>query len=267
MELGQLLKQARLEAGLSQRQLCGSEITRNMLSQIENGSAHPSMATLRYLADRLNKPMSYFLEEDAPSPNQALMAEARKAYGAGDYERSLEILAGYASPDSLCDVEKGLLLVLSNLSLAEQAIAQERFPYARSLLLSAAEAGASTPYYTPELERRRLLLLAQAAPEDPVSIAGRLPTDDRELLLRAEAALKTGNAARCAALLDAAEDHQAPHWNLLRGHAAFALGEYAQAAEYYLRDEPHALHRLEQCYRHLEDYKLAYYYACKQREK
>ena len=57
MELGQLLKQARLEAGLSQRQLCGSEITRNMLSQIENGSAHPSMATLRYLAGRLNKPI------------------------------------------------------------------------------------------------------------------------------------------------------------------------------------------------------------------
>ena len=32
MELGEKLKQARLEAGLSQRQLCGEEITRNMLS-------------------------------------------------------------------------------------------------------------------------------------------------------------------------------------------------------------------------------------------
>ena len=53
MELGQLLKQARLEAGLTQRQLCGGKITRNMLSQIENGSAKPSMDTLRYLAERL----------------------------------------------------------------------------------------------------------------------------------------------------------------------------------------------------------------------
>lgn len=34
MELGQRLKQARLEAGMSQRQLCGDVITRNMLSQI-----------------------------------------------------------------------------------------------------------------------------------------------------------------------------------------------------------------------------------------
>ena len=43
MELGEKLRQARMEAGLSQRQLCGDVITRNMLSQIENGAARPSM--------------------------------------------------------------------------------------------------------------------------------------------------------------------------------------------------------------------------------
>ena len=35
MTLGEKIRQARLEAGLSQRQLCGGEVTRNMLSQIE----------------------------------------------------------------------------------------------------------------------------------------------------------------------------------------------------------------------------------------
>ena len=49
MELGEKLRQARIEAGLSQRELCGEEITRNMLSLIENGSAKPSMNTLKYL--------------------------------------------------------------------------------------------------------------------------------------------------------------------------------------------------------------------------
>ena len=34
MELGEKLLQARQEAGLSQRQLCGDVITRNMLSLI-----------------------------------------------------------------------------------------------------------------------------------------------------------------------------------------------------------------------------------------
>ena len=39
MELGTKLRQARLDAGLSQRQLCEGIVTRNMLSQIENGAA------------------------------------------------------------------------------------------------------------------------------------------------------------------------------------------------------------------------------------
>ena len=52
MALGQQIRQVRLDAGLSQRQLCGGLITRNMLSQIENGNARPSMDTLQQLAQR-----------------------------------------------------------------------------------------------------------------------------------------------------------------------------------------------------------------------
>ena len=37
MELGQKLRRARQELGLTQRQLCGDTITRNMLSLIESG--------------------------------------------------------------------------------------------------------------------------------------------------------------------------------------------------------------------------------------
>ena len=64
MELGEKILQARQAAGLSQRQLCGEVITRNMLSQIEHGTAKPSMKTLAYLADRLGKPISFFLEDE-----------------------------------------------------------------------------------------------------------------------------------------------------------------------------------------------------------
>lgn len=65
MDLGKKIRQARQAAGLSQRQLCGEEITRNMLSLIENGAAQPSMKTLKYLALRLDKPLRWFLEENA----------------------------------------------------------------------------------------------------------------------------------------------------------------------------------------------------------
>ena len=61
MELGEKLRQARLAAGMSQRQLCGGEITRNMLSQIEHGTSNPSVSTLCFLAKQLGLPVSYFL--------------------------------------------------------------------------------------------------------------------------------------------------------------------------------------------------------------
>ena len=69
MELGERIRQARLGAGLSQKALCGDRITRNMLSQIEHGAARPSMDTLSYLAERLSRPVSWGLEEDASGPN------------------------------------------------------------------------------------------------------------------------------------------------------------------------------------------------------
>lgn len=264
MELGSLLKQARLEAGLSQRQLCGEEITRNMLSRIENGSARPSMDTLRYLAARLGKPVGFFLGEAAVSPNGACLTRAREAWASGEYTAALEALEGFRPPDPEGDPERGLLLTLCRLELAEQALREKRLPYARSLLDSAAESGKTTPYYTRELERRRLLLLARAAPEERAGVIARL--DGGELLLRAQEAMASGEFARCAALLDAAPDPGNRSWNLLRGDAAFALGEFPQAAEYYRREEAVCLSRLEQCFLRMEDYKMAYHYACRQRD-
>ena len=46
MTLGQKLRQTRLSKGLSQSQVAGGCVTRNMLSQIENDQASPSMRTL-----------------------------------------------------------------------------------------------------------------------------------------------------------------------------------------------------------------------------
>ena len=263
MELGQRLRQARLEMGLSQRQLCGDQITRNMLSQIENGSARPSMDTLTYLAARLGKPLSFFLEEDAlTSPNQARMEQARSAWESGEYARAAALLQEYQSPDAAFDWEKGLLSALVYLELAEQAVADGRVPYARHLLEQAAQ---GSPYGA-LLEDRRQMLLARIDPGTEPA----LPALDDMLRLKAAAALRRSDAARAAACLDASQDQSSPDWLLLRGDACFALGQYRQAAEYYHRVEDafprQVIPKLEQCYTALEDYKMAYAYACKQKK-
>jgi tetratricopeptide (TPR) repeat protein len=60
--LGQKLKKARIAKNLTQQDVAGDFITRNMLSKIENDLAKPSIKTIEYLTKRLSKPISYFLE-------------------------------------------------------------------------------------------------------------------------------------------------------------------------------------------------------------
>ena len=62
-ELGRRLKAARLAKKMTQSDVVGNFITRNMLSQIESGSATPSMKTLEYLAGVLEIPMDKLLSE------------------------------------------------------------------------------------------------------------------------------------------------------------------------------------------------------------
>ena len=256
MELGQRLKQARLEAGLSQRQLCADLITRNMLSQIENGSARPSMDTLCALAGRLGKPVSFFLNEDTAAPNQQSVVQARNAFSSGNYGEALALLADYAD-DGVFDAEAHLVQALCCLTQAQAAIEQGRLPYAKTLLQTAQEAGEKTPYYTQDLERHRLLLLAQCAPEMAKTIVSKL--DYRELLLRGQVALAQGDFPLAAALLDAVSEPQQECWCILRGDIHFAAGEIAQAAQYYLMAEGKCFNRLERCYEKLGDYQKAYY--------
>lgn len=268
MELGQLLRQARLDAGLSQRQLCGEEITRNMLSQIEHGTARPSMDTLRYLANRLEKPLSYFLEEDTvTSPNQQVMADARAAWIQKDFAGVLRILNAYRPGDEVFDQEQGLLVFLSCMELAKQAFSEGRNPYAAQLLARATLT--ESVYITDAMRRQCSLRTAQVRPERLADIIAELPPDDTELLLRARLALEQGDGQKAGQLLRAASDQEDPQWNLLQGQAFLASGEYRAAAECYHRAEKQypreTAQALEQCYRELEDYKMAYHYACLQR--
>ena len=265
MELGEKLRQARMEAGLSQRQLCGEEITRNMLSLIENGSAKPSMKTLQYLAARLGKSVSYFLEETAVlSPNQVVMTTARKFFDEELFTNALEILKEYRCPDPVYDREKEILLVLTRLELAKDAIRQKRYPYARNLLQ---ETHVETAYLSKELRKKKLLLLGSIPGE---SVADQLPGIDGELLLRASEAFDSGNYRRSEHLLEAMENHSSPQWHLLLGKLRLRLELWAEAAAHLQQAEPEfpaeCVPLLETCYRELGNFQKAYEYACKQRK-
>lgn len=265
MEFGKKLKQARQQAGLSQRQLCGDVITRNMLSQIENGSAKPSVGTLQYLAERLGKPVSYFLEEDAvTSPNQTVMERTRAAFAAEEWDSVEAGLKDYRAPDLVFDLEYQLLKRLLALEKARKALERNQVRLAAQILeeLGTIHEG----YCFRELERRRLLLLARVKPKQLTKIVRMLPGFDEELLLRAEAALQLGDPQRCGHLLDAVEDRDS-RWHILRGEAYMTDRQYRSAIDCFLKAEEESAAYLERCYRELGNFERAYYYACKRRKE
>ena len=258
MELGEKLRQARLEAGLSQRELCGDAITRNMLSQIENGVVSPSIATLRILAQRLGRPMGHFLDEPTVSADREQLDRAWEAYHLGRLSESVEILEQILDRDAQYVRERGELETRLRLAMARRAIGEGRDLYARELLRFLPE---ELPL--PELERERGLLQLELGMEPD-----RLPDLDRELTVRAKAALSRDPDYACR-LLDACADRSGAQWQLLRGKAALALGRWQEAAEHLTAAEAvyprETAQPLEQCWRELGDYRRAYDYACRGR--
>ena len=258
MEIGAKLKAARLAAGLSQRQLCGEKITRNMLSLIENGSAKPSMDTLSYLANRLGQPISAFLEE-AITTNRGVIDTARSQ----DVVSGLETLKAYDPKDTSLDPEYYFLKALYSLRLARQVLAEGKQGYARELLTAAQSAGAQTPYYTRELDRERICIAFLLDPDSAANLEPQLLRDETTAIY-GKAALDRGDPDTCLRWLEGQSGETADR---LRAEAFFAKTDYESALRYYKRlpEEHQPFSKMELCCKELQDFKQAYYYACLQR--
>ena len=53
--LGERVRSARRERGMSQAQLAGEQLTKGFISQVESGLVRPSVRSLQILATRLGK--------------------------------------------------------------------------------------------------------------------------------------------------------------------------------------------------------------------
>jgi transcriptional regulator with XRE-family HTH domain len=62
--LGDRVRAARHETGLSQAQLAGDELTKGFISQIESGQVRPSIRSLQHIAAKLGRPLDYFLGDE-----------------------------------------------------------------------------------------------------------------------------------------------------------------------------------------------------------
>ncbi|WP_254760932.1 helix-turn-helix domain-containing protein [Ectobacillus ponti] len=127
--LGERIRELRKAKGLTQTELAGAELTKSMLSQIENGKAEPSMKTLRYLADQLGCEPGYFLEGEEADLAE-LVQTVRGLEKQKDYEAVYELLQNRAEVMRSMNVDAARLLemlatacIRLNLEGAEEAVA------------------------------------------------------------------------------------------------------------------------------------------------
>ena len=90
--MGKKIRALRLQKGMTQAALAGETVTRNMLSQIENGSAQPSVATIQAIAEKLDVPTEFFFSECEDIDvfrKIGAIDKIRRAFADGDYGRCI----------------------------------------------------------------------------------------------------------------------------------------------------------------------------------
>ena len=128
-QIGERIRKARLESGLSQAQLGAPHFTRAYVSAIELGKVRPAMKSLEFLADKLRKPASYFLE-DADTERRHLEREFEM--------RSAEALL--SRPTAAQAIQKARPLLESSESPAERSRLHLILGTAHNHLVEGAEA-------------------------------------------------------------------------------------------------------------------------------
>jgi transcriptional regulator with XRE-family HTH domain len=89
--LGQRIRRARLERGLTLAQVAGDDFSRAFLNQVEMGRSQPSTRVLRVIATRLGEPLDY-LVEGSLLERELLVERGRLALARGRQRAALELV-------------------------------------------------------------------------------------------------------------------------------------------------------------------------------
>ncbi len=154
MQIGEKIKALRQSKLMTQSELAGNQITRNMLSSIEHGTALPSLPTALYLAERLGVPVGYLFAAEGDEPayrKMTAIANIRRAFAAEDWSGTLSLLNAC---DAGQDDELSLIRARCEYGIARRELIGGRLRVAAAALDRAVLASTETVYDTDWLRRR-----------------------------------------------------------------------------------------------------------------
>lgn len=148
MKIGEKIRMLRTSKFMTQSELAGNEITRNMLSRIENGAAQPSLDTLRYIAAKLNVSPGFLLSEAGDEQIYLKYNEIngiKTAYLTGDWRicRDMCLNSSTSDDDEIC-----LILAECTMGIAIEEFCAGNLRDACDYFDRAIEACAGTIYNT-----------------------------------------------------------------------------------------------------------------------
>lgn len=288
MTLGQKIKEARLEQKMTQKEVVGDYITRNMLSKIENDSATPSVKTLEYLAGVLGLPAGYFISDtEASEITPEEVERAREAFREKRFEQCLKLLDGLDMNGGYRD-EVNLLRSRASLELAKSNIADGKFEQAKNRAEDSLYYNNESLYRSSAFRTETLLVVARCQLDIGEGFERALEAyresyreqglADFYRMLMAEYFLKKGDTLSAETQmnrLEKTEPVEKPELLMLKGKLNFKNANYQKAIEQLHQAERLGAHEgvqflsvvyslLEQCYKELDDYKMAYDYAARQ---
>ena len=90
--IGNKLKEARVARGLTQQQLAEGVASKGFVSLVERNLLNPSLPKLRLLADRLGRPLAYFVQDLPDQDVDYLRKTAELAIRAHEPDRALKVI-------------------------------------------------------------------------------------------------------------------------------------------------------------------------------
>ena len=162
LNIGQKIKNRRIELGLTQKAVAGDYMTRNMLSIIESGRAMPSVESAEYLAKVLDIPLSYLFSYDDNFffyEKKDKLPIIHNEFKNGKNLECMDLI------DSLSDTDDELryIYAFSALYLGRKKLFDGSLHSAEKYLKLSLEVASSTCYNTFEIEATAPLYLSVAS--------------------------------------------------------------------------------------------------------
>lgn len=175
MNIGEKIRDLRTAKLMTQADLAGDQITRNMLCSIERGAALPSLQTLTHIAARLGVPVGYLLADDGEELSyrkMVAMPNLRRALAAGDYSGCLTLLS--SSLGDAYDDEIALIRAECEFRVAKQCFDRGSLRLAAAGFDRAIAAAEMTVYDTAWIRTRSAVYFRALAALSPTIVSDML---------------------------------------------------------------------------------------------